>query len=82
MVLGAVAALGLAVVPTLAVTAGLGLAVVALVRRRHDAYKMFVIGFVIGCAVYVALAITVAYTSDPSSGWCWGFSQSVEACSR
>ena len=47
---------------------GLGLAAVALVRRRADAYAMFTIGFAIWIAVSIALVIFNALTEGPFPG--------------
>ena len=56
------------VVPPVALAAGLALVVVALVRRRAGAYRMFTIGFAIWCAIYATLAVFAALTDDVSSG--------------
>ena len=66
---GAACAFGLTVfIPPLAALIGLGLAAVAWVRRRADAYAMFAIGFSIWLAVYIALAIFAVLTGGDSSG--------------
>ena len=56
------------VVPPVALAAGLALVVVALVRRRAGAYRMFTIGFAIWCAIYATLAVFAALGEDSSSG--------------
>lgn len=68
--LGTACAFGLTVFSlSLAVAIGLCLIVAALVRRRVDIYGMFAIGFVLGIAVYLAIAVWAGImTSSPDSG--------------
>ena len=69
LLVGAACAFGLAVVSApYAALIGLGLAAVALVRRRADAYAMFTIGFAVGIAILITLVIFKALTDSPSSG--------------
>ena len=69
LLVGAACAFGLSIfVPPVAAAVGLGLVAVALVRRRADGYGMFTVGFVIWCAIYVALVIVSLLTEGPSSG--------------
>ena len=65
---GAVAFVLTVLVPPVALTAGLALVVVALVRRRAGAYRVFTIGFAIWCAIYATLAVFAALGEDSSSG--------------
>ncbi len=65
---GAVAFVLTVLVPPVALGAGLALVVVALVRRRAGAYRVFTIGFAIWCAIYATLAVFAALGEDSSSG--------------
>ena len=65
---GAVAFVLTVLVPPVALAAGLALVVVALVRRRAGAYRVFTIGFAIWCAIYATLAVFAALGEDSSSG--------------
>ena len=65
---GAVAFVLKVLVPPVALAAGLALVVVALVRRRAGAYRMFTIGFAVWCAIYATLAGFAALGEAPGSG--------------
>ena len=67
---GAACGFGLTVLSLgLAVAAGFALFTVGIVRRRADAYGMFAIGFGLGLAAYMALAISIFLLGDsPSFG--------------
>ncbi|GEM_PF-342385 len=65
-------------VPPVALAAGLGLAAVALVRRRAGAFSMFTVGFAIWCAVYGGLAVFGALTDSAGSGVATGAGVSAD----
>lgn len=57
LAIGAVCGFGVTILSlTLTLVIGLGLTVVGLVRRRADSFSFLVLGFVLGFAVYLALA--------------------------
>ncbi len=70
LLFGAACGFGLTVLsPGLAVATGFALFAVGMVRRRADAYGMFTIGFGVGFAAYMALAVLIFLLGDsPSSG--------------
>ncbi len=67
---GAACGVGLTVLSIgLAVAAGFALFTVGMVRRRANAYGMFTIGFGLGFAAYMVLAISISLLGDsPSFG--------------
>lgn len=67
--LGAACALALSIfMPLVALATVVVLGVVALLRRRVDAYSRFSVGFAVWCVIYVALSVVAILTESPSTG--------------